>query len=413
MSDGAQTLWHGAGLCTSVAGAAPVADGALVTQDGRIRWAGPAAALPPALRAACTVRHHLGGAWLTPGLIDCHTHLVFAGSRAREYAARLRGASYAGIAGEGGGILSTMCATRAADEATLLAQSRPRLAALCAEGVTTVEIKSGYGLDFDSEAKMLRVARALGRELPVSVTTSFLGAHALPPEFAGRADDYIDTLARDWLPRLARAGLVDAVDVYCDAIGFSPAQARRLFEAAGALGLPVKMHAEQLSNLGGSRLAARFGALSCDHLEHSDAADLAALAAAGTTAVLLPVAWYCLGETQRPPVAALRDSGVELAVASDCNPGSAPGASLLLALAMATRSFGLAQHEALAGATRSAAKALGLAADRGTLATGQAADFAIWDIGEPDELGYWTGFNPCRAVVRAGELVHGELSHGH
>lgn len=412
MSDD-RRLWHGAGLFTSIGGAAPIADGAVVTCGGRIEWVGAAGALPAPLRAACAISHDLGGAWLSPGLVDCHTHLVFAGNRAREYAVRLRGASYEGLAGAGGGILKTMRATRAASEDQLLAASRPRLAALCAEGVTTVEIKSGYGLDYASEAKMLRVARALGEEFPITVRTSFLGAHALPPEFAGRADDYIDTLSGDWLPRLARAGLVDAVDVYCDRIGFSPAQARRLFTAARALGLPVKMHAEQLANLGGSQLAAQFGALSCDHLEHTTATDAAALAAAGTVAVLLPVAWYCLGETRRPPVDALRSAGVELAVASDCNPGSAPGASLLLALAMATRSFGLDQAEALTAATRGGARALGLGAECGTLEPGRAADFAIWNIGGPEELGYWTGFNPCRAVVRAGEVVHGEVQRGH
>lgn len=408
----ARTLWHGAGLVTSVAGAAPIADGALVTRSGRIEWLGPAAALPQELHAACAVRHDLRGAWLTPGLIDCHTHLVFAGTRAHEYAAQLRGASYESIARAGGGILATVRATRAAGEGELLAQSLPRLAALHAEGVTTVEIKSGYGLGFEDEAKMLRVARALARELPVSVCTTFLGAHALPPEYAGRADDYIETVARDWLPRLARAGLVDAVDVFCDSIGFSVAQARVLFEAARALGLPVKMHAEQFANIGGSRLAAGYAALSCDHLEQASAADVAALAAAGTTAVLLPLAWYCLGGAQRPPVAELRSGGVELAIASDCNPGSAPGTSLLLALAVATRSFGLSPDEALAGATRGAARALGLSADRGTLEAGRAADFAIWGIGAPEELGYWLGFNPCRAVVKAGVLVHGGIRGG-
>lgn len=411
MSD-ERILWHGAGLVTGVAGAAPILDGAVVTRSGRIEWVGPAAALPRELGAACTVHHDLRGAWLTPGLIDCHTHLVFAGTRAHEYAARLRGTSYESIARAGGGILATVRATRVASEEELLAQSLPRLAALHAEGVTTVEIKSGYGLTFEDEAKMLRVARALARELPVSVCTTFLGAHALPPEYAGRPDDYIETVARDWLPRLARAGLVDAVDVYCDSIGFSVAQARALFEAARALGLPVKMHAEQLANLGGSRLAAEYGALSCDHLEHTTAADVAALAAAGTTAVLLPVAWYCLGETQRPPVAELRAGGVELAVASDCNPGSAPGASLLLALAMATRSFGLSQQEALAAATRGAARALGLARDCGTLEPDRTADFAIWNTGAPEELGYWMGFNPCRAVVKSGRVVRGEAGRG-
>lgn len=408
----ALTLWHGAGLATCVAGAAPIPEGAIVTRGGRIEWLGPLAALAPGLRSACALRHDLRGGWVTPGLVDCHTHLVFAGTRAGEHAERLRGASYEQIARAGGGILATVAATRAASEEELFAQSRPRLEALLAEGVTSVEIKSGYGLSFEDEAKMLRVARAFGRALPVTVRTTFLGAHALPPEFAGRADEYVGTLARDWLPRLAQLDLVDAVDIYCDSIGFGVASARTLFEAARALGLPVKMHAGQLADLGGPQLAASFDALSCDHLEHMDDSGIAALAAAGTVAVLLPVAWYCLGGASRPPVGAMRAGGVELAVATDCNPGTAPGTSLLLALAMATRSFGLSPAEALAAATRGAARALGLAPERGTLEAGRIADFAVWNIAVPGELGYWTGFNPCRAVVRAGRIVRGELSHG-
>lgn len=404
-----RTLWHNARLFTGVAGAPPVAAGAIVTAARRIEWAGALETMPAGLRAACAHERDLAGAWVTPALIDCHTHLVFAGTRADEYAARLRGASYEQIACQGGGILSTVRATRAASEELLLEQSRPRLEALLAEGVTAVEIKSGYGLTLADEAKILRVARELGRRLPVAVTTTFLGAHALPPEFAGRPDEYIAAVADHWLACLAREGLVDAVDVFCDSIGFTPGQAGRLFEAARALGLPVKMHAEQLANLGGSRLAARFAALSCDHLEHASEADAAALAAAGTVAVLLPVAWYCLGDPQRPPIEALRRHGAELAVATDCNPGSAPGASLLLALNMATRLFGLHTEEALAGATRGAARALGLGRERGTLEAGRAADFAVWDIGSVEELGYWVGYNPCRAVVRGGRLVRGAL----
>ncbi|HET9331868.1 MAG TPA: imidazolonepropionase, partial [Steroidobacteraceae bacterium] len=346
----------------------------------------------------------LGGAWVTPALIDCHTHLVFAGNRAAEYAERLRGRSYADIARAGGGILSSVRALRAASEQQLFDESAPRLAAFLAEGVTTIEIKSGYGLTLEDEAKMLRVARALGRAFPVTVRTTLLAAHTVPPEYQGRADDYIDAVAREWLPQLARAGLVDAVDVFCEGIAFSVAQAERLFAAARALGVPVKMHAEQLSNLGGSLAAARLGALSCDHLEYAGEAEAAALAAAGSAAVLLPVAFYCLADTHKPPVAALRAAGAAIAVASDCNPGSAPGTSLLTAMSMATRLFGLTAEEALLGVTRHAARALGLSGQRGALAPGAAADFVVWNVGAVEELGYWIGFNPRRTVVRAAEV---------
>jgi imidazolonepropionase len=361
------------------------------------------------MRRGSLERHDLGGMWITPGLIDCHTHLVFAGTRAREYAERLRGVSYAEIAARGGGILSTMRATRQASLDELVARAAPRMAALLGEGVTTVEIKSGYGLTLADEAKMLRAARLLGQRFPVTVKTTLLAAHTLPPEFASRPDEYIDTIAREWLPALHAQGLVDAVDIFCERIAFDIHQAERLFEAARALEIPIKMHAEQLSNIGGTRLAASRGALSCDHLEYAQTAEAQALAAAGTVAVLLPVAFYGLADTHRPPIAALRSAGAAMAVATDCNPGSAPGASLQLAMSMATRLFGLTQEEALAGVTRHAARALGLAGERGMLVPGFAADFALWDIESLEELGYWSGFNPCRAVVRSGKLVQGLL----
>ncbi|HET7198799.1 MAG TPA: imidazolonepropionase, partial [Burkholderiales bacterium] len=298
--------------------------GAMVTRGGRIEWVGGESALPASLIASAAAgaapeEHDLGGAWVTPGLIDCHTHLVFAGNRAGEYAERLRGRSYEEIARAGGGILSTMHAARRASEQQLIDESAPRLAALASEGVTTVEVKSGYGLTLADEAKMLRAARHLGRAFPVTVRTTLLAAHALPPEYAGRADAYIDTIARHWLPELASLGLIDAVDIFCESIGFSVAQAERLFEAARALGVPVKMHAEQLTNLGGTLMAASRGALSCDHLEHAGEAEAAALARSGTVAVLLPVAYYCLAEARKPPVAALRAAGASMAIASDCN----------------------------------------------------------------------------------------------
>jgi imidazolonepropionase len=395
-------LWRNAQLATCDAAARHIARGALLTRGARIEWVGEEAALPP---VTADERHDLGGAWVTPGLIDCHTHLVFAGNRAGEYAERLRGVSYEQIARAGGGILATVRAVRAASEEQLFAESAPRLASLVAEGVTAVEIKSGYGLSFDDERKMLRVARELGRAFPVTVRTTLLAAHTVPPEYRGRAQDYIDTIAREWLPALLAEGLVDALDVFCESIAFSVAQAQTLFAAAAALGVPVKMHAEQLSNLGGTLMAARHGALSCDHLEYAGSAEAAALGAAGPVAVLLPVAFYCLAAERAPPVAALRQAGADIAVASDCNPGSAPGASLLTAMSMATRLFGLTAAEALLAVTRHAARALGLAAQHGTLAAGAAADFVVWNVRSPEELGYWIGFNPRRNVVRAGEVL--------
>jgi len=395
-------LWRNARLATCGTDARRIERGALITRGPRLEWVGEEAALPP---VTAQETHDLRGAWVTPALIDCHTHLVFAGNRAGEYAERLRGRSYADIARAGGGILSTVRAVRAASEQQLFDESAPRLAALSAEGVTTIEIKSGYGLTLEDEAKMLRVARELGRAFPVSVRTTLLAAHTVPPEYLGRADEYVEVIAREWLPALVREGLVDAVDVFCEGIAFSVAQAERLFAAARSLGVPVKMHAEQLSNLGGSRLAARAGALSSDHLEYAGEAEAAALAAAGTAAVLLPVAFYCLADERKPPVAALRQAGAAMAVASDCNPGSAPGTSLLTAMSMATRLFGLTAEEALLGVTQHAARALGLGAQRGALAAGLQADFVVWNVAAVEELGYWIGFNPRRTVVRAAEVL--------
>jgi imidazolonepropionase len=396
-------LWRNVGIAACDAAMTRYERGALLTRGPRIEWVGAERDLPVEYRP--DESHDLHGGWLTPGLIDSHTHVVFAGTRAAEYAERLRGRSYQDIARAGGGILSSMRAVRAASQQQLLDESLPRVRALLAEGVTTVEIKSGYGLTLQDEAKMLRVARSIADALPVTVSTTLLAAHALPPEYAGRADAYIDDIAAHWLPKLHAEGLVDAVDIFCENIAFSVEQAERLFDAADRLGMPVKMHAEQLSNLGGSLLAARRGALSCDHLEYATAKEAEALAGSGTVAVLLPVAFFCLAEKQMPPLAALRAAGAGMAIATDCNPGSAPGSSLLLAMSMATRLFGMTCEEALAGVTRHAARALGMQDERGTLAPGKAADFVVWSIREPEELGYWSGFNPCRAVIKGGRRV--------
>jgi imidazolonepropionase len=403
------SLWRNVRIATCDQNMRIIENGALALRGGRIAWLGEAGEVPEKFYGAGVEARDLGGVWATPGLVDCHTHLVFAGTRAGEYAERLRGASYAQIAARGGGILTTMRATRNASEQQLIDASAPRLAALLSEGVTTVEIKSGYGLTLVDERKMLRAARRLAEQFPVSIKTTLLAAHTLPPEFCARADDYIDTIAGQWLPMLHGEGLVDAVDIFCEKIAFDTRQAARLFDAAVALGLPIKMHAEQLANIGGTRLAAARGALSCDHLEYAGAAEAQALAASGTVAVLLPVAFYGLADTHQPPIAALRSAGAAIAVASDCNPGSAPGASLQLAMSMATRLFALTQAEALAGVTRHAARALGLGAECGQLAPGYAADFALWDIESIEELGYWSGYNPCRGVVRGGQLIRGAL----
>lgn len=394
------SLWRHARLVTldGARGWGLVEDGALLVAGDRLRWVGRDADLPAGLAVAS--EHALGGALVTPGLVDCHTHLVYGGQRALEFEARLNGARYEDIARAGGGIRSTMAATRAASDDALFASAARRARGFMAEGVTTIEIKSGYGLNEADEARCLAVARRLGRELPLTVRTTSLGAHALPPEFEGRPDAYIDAVCR-WLPAQQAAGLVDAVDAFCEHIGFSPAQTRRVFEAARALGLPVKLHAEQLSDQHGAALAAEFGALSCDHLEHLSAAGVQAMAAAGSVAVLLPGAYYFLRDTVLPPVPALRDAGVPLAVASDHNPGSCPTGSLLLMLNMACTLFRLTPEEALRGVTVQAARALGLH-DRGVLHAGRRADFAVWDLGHPSELAYGFGGNPCRRVVCGG-----------
>ena len=396
----APQLWRNARLATLTGdGWGLIDDGALLTEGDRIAWAGPLAELPDAGRAAQD--HDLAGRLVTPGLIDCHTHLVYGGHRAAEAEMRLNGASYEAIARAGGGIRSTVAATRAASEDQLFASAARRLRALMAEGVTTLEIKSGYGLSLEAEARCLRVARALGRDRRIDVRTTFLGAHALPPEFESRPDDYIAAVC-EWLPALHTQGLVDAVDAFCEHIGFSPAQTRRVFEAAHALGLPVKLHAEQLSDQGGAALAASFGALSCDHLEHLSDGGITAMKAAGTVAVLLPGAFYMLRETKLPPIAALREAGVPMAVSTDHNPGTSPGLSLLLAAHMACSFFRLTPLEAVRGITVHAARALGLQ-DRGLLAAGQRADFVAWDLDHPNELAYWFGHNPCHRVVVAGQ----------
>ena len=395
-------LWVNVHLATLAAGpgGGEIHDGAIAVRDGTIAWVGPRSALPAGARAA---REHDGaGAWLTPGLVDCHTHVVYAGNRSDEFEARLEGATYEEIARRGGGILATVRATRAAGDEALLAASLPRVENLLAEGVATLEIKSGYGLDLDTEARMLRVAREIGRRLPVRVRTTFLGLHALPPEHAGRADEYVDRVCEEMLPALARDGLVDAVDAFCETIGFTPAQVARLFDAAASLGLPVKLHAEQLSDQGGAALVAGRRGLSADHLEWLSPEGVAALAASGTVAVLLPGAFHFLRETRLPPVAALRQAGVPMAVATDCNPGTSPMPSLLAAMSLACTLFRLTPAEALAGATRHAAAALGLADRAGTLEPGRAADFALWAIDRPADLCHGLGFNPCVQAVHAG-----------
>jgi len=397
-------IWHNARLATlseSREGLGIVENGAVAAQGGRIAFAGPVSDLPSRWDAA--ERIDCEGRWITPGLVDCHTHLVFGGDRAHEFELRLKGASYEEIARAGGGILSTVKATRAADEDSLVAGALPRLDHLIAEGCTTVEVKSGYGLDRETEARMLRAARRLAAERPVTVVTTFLGAHALPPEVNGEKDAYIESVCRDMLPALAREGLVDAVDAFCEGIAFSPEQTARVFEAAKGLGLKVKLHADQLSNLHGAKLAAGFGALSADHLEHTDEDGAAAMAKAGTVAVLLPGAFYMLRETKLPPVDAFRRHGVRLALATDCNPGTSPLTSLLLTMNMGATLFRLTVEECLAGVTREAARALGRLDQTGTLEVGKQCDFAIWNIERPAELVYRIGFNPLHARIWRGQ----------
>ncbi|MBQ5961361.1 imidazolonepropionase [Massilia sp. ZL223] len=386
-------------LATMAGGYGEQRDAALAVKDGRIAWIGPRAQAPRAVQ-----EHDCGGAWMTPGLVDCHTHIVHAGNRSNEWEARLNGATYEDIARQGGGIMSTVRATREADVDALVAASLPRVQAMLREGVTTLEIKSGYGLELESETRMLQAARRIGELLPVRVATTFLGAHALPPEFAGRADDYVTEVCERMLPQLAGQGLVDAVDAFCERIGFSNAQTERIFAAARKLGLPVKLHAEQLSDQQGAALVARFGGLSADHLEYLSPEGIAAMANAGTVAVLLPGAYYFLRETVQPPVAALREAGVPMAVSTDCNPGTSPMTSLLLAMNMACTLWRLTPQEALLGTTANAARALGLQKEIGTLEVGKQADLALWDIARPADLAYAIGFNPCKAVYKAGVL---------
>lgn len=398
------TVWHHLRLCPHGHPDETIDDAAMaVDETGAIVWLGTFGALPADY--AHWVREDLRGAWVTPGLVDCHTHLVYGGTRADEFAQRLAGVSYEEIARQGGGIVSTVRATRDADEASLFAQAAARLQQLLAEGVAAIEIKSGYGLDLATERKMLRVARQLGERFPVTVYTTFLGAHALPPEYAGRADAYIDAVCERMLPALADEGLIDAVDVFCERIGFSLAQTERVFDAATRRGLPVKLHAEQLSNAGGTALAARYRALSADHLEFLDEAGVEAMKAAGMVAVLLPGAYYFIRETQLPPLDLLRKHHVPIALATDHNPGTSPLESLLLTMNLGCTLFRMTVPEVLQGVTRHAAAAIGRADRHGALDVGRQADFAVWPVGSLAELAYWIGRPLCEQVVRGGTTV--------
>jgi len=397
-----KTIWLNARLATLAPGQdrlGIIERGAIAEKNGRIAFAGAVDDLPTGWDAI--ERINVDGRWITPGLVDCHTHLVYAGNRSHEFELRLSGASYEEIARTGGGILSTVKATRAASENHLVAQTLPRLDHLIAEGVTTIEIKSGYGLNGEAETRMLRAARRLSRERNIDVITSFLGAHALPPEAAGEKERYIDEVC-GMIPRIAQGRLADAVDAFCESIAFSPEQVSRVFAAAKAAGLPVKLHADQLSNLHGASLAAKYGGLSADHLEYTDEAGVAALARAGTVAVLLPGAFYVLREKQTPPIEGLRRNGVPMAIATDSNPGTSPITSLLLIMNMAATLFGLTVDEAIAGVTREGARALGRLSETGTLEIGKWCDLAIWDIEKPAELVYRIGFNPLHARVWRG-----------
>ena len=388
---------------TMAAGCGPyglVENAAIAVKDGRIAWVGPAADMPSG-NAGET--RSMNGQWLTPALVDCHTHLVFAGNRAAEFELRLGGASYEEIARAGGGIMSTVNATREAKSSTLLRQTAARLNILRAEGCATIEIKTGYGLNVQTELRMLEVIRDLGKQSGISVISTFLGAHAIPAEFRGKADDYIDIVCNEMLPAVSENALANAVDAYCESIAFSTEQVARVFETARSLDLPVKLHADQLSDYGGAELAAEFHALSADHLEYSPPKGIDAMAAAGTVAVLLPGAFLTLGETQHPPVAQLRERNVPIAIATDCNPGTSPICSLRTTMALATSLFRLTPEECLAGVTRNAALALGLDKDRGTLEVGKRADIAAWDIRHPQELSYWIGQNELSELIVAGQ----------
>ena len=380
---------------------------AVVVEQGQVRWVGPCDAVPAAY--AALPQWDGGGALATPGLVDCHTHLVYGGQRANEFAMRLAGATYEEVAQAGGGIVSSVKATRAATEDELFALAKPRLQALLDEGLCAIEIKSGYGLALEHERKQLRVARRLGEALGVTVRTTFLGAHALPPEYAGRSQDYTDLVCNEMLPALAAEGLVDAVDVFCERIAFTLAETEQVFQAAQKLGIPVKLHAEQLSDMGGAALAARYGALSCDHIEHLSQAGIDAMKEAGTVAVLLPGAYYTLRDTQLPPIAALRAAGVPMAVSTDHNPGTSPALSLLLMANMACTLFRLTVPEALAGITTHAARALGLQDSQGLIASGRPANFVLWPVAEAAELAYWFGHKPACTIVRQGLVARDGL----
>ena len=398
------TLWTNARLATMVPGErayGAIEDGAVAALDGRIAYAGPRAQLAaePARLARDVV--DVGGRWITPGLIDPHTHLIFGGDRVADFERRIAGQSYASAAAGGSGIAHTVALTRSSDEETLLRSAESRLRAMIAAGTTTVEIKSGYGLDVETELRMLRVARRLATACGISVRATYLGAHVVPPEYAGRRAAYVDFICDVMLPRVARDGLADAVDVFCDAMAFLPAEAARVFDAATALGFDVKLHADQIEDTGAASLAARYRALSADHLERTSETGVAALAASGTVAVLLPGAFYFLRETMRPPLEALRRYGVPFALATDCNPGTSPVLTLPTAMNLACVLFGVTPEEALAAVTRNAARALGYD-DRGTLAAGTRCDLAIWDVASPAELSYWLGATPCLGVVVAG-----------
>ncbi|MEY4711781.1 MAG: hypothetical protein RIS88_1231 [Pseudomonadota bacterium] len=401
----ADGVWEHLHLAPEALGAdAPaLRDAALVVERGQVRWIGPRTQLPASHQTQ--PRHDGGGAQVTPGLVDCHTHLVYGGQRAHEFAMRLAGASYEEVARAGGGIVSSVRATREADEDALYAQALPRLQALLDEGVCAIEIKSGYGLDLAHERKQLRVARRLGEALGVTVRTTFLGAHALPPEYAGRSGEYIRVVCEEMMPALAAEGLVDAVDAFCERIGFSLAETEQVFQAARRLGLPVKLHAEQLSDMGGAALAARYGALSCDHIEHLSPEGIAAMRAAGTVAVLLPGAYYTLRDTYLPPIEALRAAGVPMAVSTDHNPGTSPALSLLLMVNMACTLFRLTVPEALAGVTRHAARALGLQETHGQIGVGRPANFVLWPLADAAELAYWVGQRPACRIVRNGRIA--------
>lgn len=398
------SIWLNVNLATMTGdGYGEILDAAIAIHEGKIAWLGKQMDLPQDWQA--TTQHDGKGHWITPGLIDCHTHIVYAGNRSNEFEARLNGVAYETIARNGGGILSTVRATREASEDALFAASLPRVQQMLSEGVTTLEIKSGYGLSLESERKMLRVARRIGEQLPVTVKTTFLGAHALPAEFEDRADDYIDYICNEMLPTLVAEGLVDAVDVFCEKIGFSRAQTERVFQTAQQHDLPVKLHAEQLSDQNGAALVAQHQGLSADHLEYLSDDGIAAMKQAGTVAVLLPGAFYFLRETKYPPLQALRDADVPIAISTDCNPGTSPMSSLLLAMNMACTLFKMTPQEALAGTTRHAAQALGLSNDRGTLAIGKRADLAMWRIDRPADLSYAIAHNPCVQIVQGGRLI--------